>query len=85
MNSLRKPWAQFKYWSVLALIRLPVVCLCKVREPEDGWRDGVDRGSRLPSRFLRGSVWIAKTLRYQRIGRFERVFIIEEILTVVLL
>lgn len=36
----------------LALMQLPVVCLCKVREPVGEWRDGVDRSSRLPRTLL---------------------------------
>lgn len=36
----------------LALMGLPVVCLCKVRELDGEWRDSVDRGSRLPRALL---------------------------------
>lgn len=56
---VERPWVKSKFWSVLALMRLTVVCLCQVRELDDEWRDSVDRGSRLPRAFLAGKQALA--------------------------
>lgn len=72
---------QSKSWSILALMRLPVVCSCKVREIDDEWRDSVDRGSRRLVLSLPDAGVGDEFLIYQCVDRFDCVSMVEEVHT----